>query len=161
MFGFGAKKLKWTAPLSGVQVDLANVPDPAFSTKISGDGVAIEPEGDTLKAPCDGEVTALSPACHSVELKTQEGIELLIHIGVDTAELKGNPFESLVRQGDLVKRGQSLIRFDAAKIKAAGKATVSPFLVTNPDKIKTMALLPGPYTAGETPIMELTVELSL
>ncbi|MDR1622875.1 MAG: PTS glucose transporter subunit IIA [Synergistaceae bacterium] len=156
MFGIGAKKLKCVAPLTGVQADLADVPDPLFATKILGDGTAIEPTDDTVKAPCAGEVITLSPNCHAVGIKTEEGAELLIQLGIDTAELEG-VFEGLVRQGDVVKQGQPLIRFDAAKITSAGKETVTPFLVTNPDRVKSMALLPGPYTGGETPIMELNL----
>ncbi len=157
MFGFGAKKLKLLSPLTGGQVDLKDVPDPAFSTKILGDGLAIEPTEGIVKAPCDGHIEVLFPTCHAVGIKTKEGLELLIHIGIDTVELKGGPFEGLVKQGDDVKQGQPLIKFDIAKIKAGGKATVTPFLVTNVDKIKSMETFSGPYSAGETPIMELTL----
>lgn len=157
MFGFGSKKLKLLSPLTGTQVALTDVPDPAFSTKILGDGVAIEPTEGLVKAPCDGEIAVFFPTGHAVGIKTKEGIELLIHLGIDTVELKGEPFEGLVKQGDAVKQGQILIRFDPAKIKSAGKATVTPFLVTNMDKVKTMDVKPGPYTAGETLIMELSL----
>lgn len=157
MFGFGAKKLKLVSPVTGAQVALSDVPDPAFSTKILGDGVAIEPSDGIVKAPCDAHVEVLFPTGHAVGLKTKEGVELLIHLGIDTVELKGEGFEKLVAQGDDVKQGQPLIKFDAAKIRGGGKATVTPFLVTNIDKVKSMDVKPGPYTAGETPIMELVL----
>ncbi|MCL2010056.1 MAG: PTS glucose transporter subunit IIA [Synergistaceae bacterium] len=162
MFGFGSKKLVLLAPLTGAQKSLEDVPDPVFSGKIMGDGVAIEPASDVegfVKAPCDGEVATLFPTGHAVGILVKPGsgeeIELLIHVGIDTVELKDGPFEALVKQGDSVKTGQPLIRFDVAKIKGAGKATITPFLVTNPDSVESMKVLPGPYTAGETPILEL------
>ncbi len=156
MFGFGSKKkLQLVSPLTGTQVALSEVPDPAFSTKILGDGIAIEPTEGLVKAPCDGNVMVLFPTCHAVGIRTKEGVELLIHLGIDTVELKGEPFEGLVRQGDDVKRGQSLIRFDPEKIRAGGRATVSPFVVTNGDRVKSLDVKDGPYTAGETPIMEI------
>ena len=157
MFGFGSKKLKLVSPLTGTQVALADVPDPAFSTKILGDGLAIEPTEGIVKAPCDGNVMVLFPTCHAVGIRTKEGVELLIHLGIDTVELKGGPFEGLVKQGDDVKQGQPLIRFDIAKIKAGGKATVTPFVVTNVDRVKSIDVRSGPYTAGETPIMEVAL----
>lgn len=157
MFGLGSKKLKLVSPLTGTQVVLSEVPDPAFSTKILGDGIAIEPTEGLVKAPCDGNVMVLFSTGHAVGIKTKEGLELLIHLGIDTVELKGEPFEKLVGQGDDVTQGQPLIRFDLAKIRAGGKATVSPFVVTNIDRVKSIDFKDGPYTAGETPIMEIAL----
>lgn len=155
MFGFGTKKLTLVSPLTGTQVALTDVPDPAFSEKILGEGVAIEPTDGIVRAPCDGLVEVLFPTCHAVGIKTAEGVELLIHIGIDTVELNGVPFEGLVAQGDDVKQGQPLIKFDAAAIKASGRPAVTPFVVTNSSQMKSVVVKPGPYTAGETPIMEI------
>src|SRR5262245_48436442 len=101
------------APLSGVLMAIERVPDPVFAQKLVGDGVSIDPISDTLVAPCDGEVVQLHAAGHAVTLSTRDGIEILMHIGLDTVALKGQGFTPKVKKGDKVKEGDPLIAFDA------------------------------------------------
>ena len=158
MLGFGKKKnatIKLKAPVSGVAVLIEKVPDPAFSGKMVGDGGAIEPASDTILAPCDATVAMLFPTGHAVALATPEGLELLIHIGIETVNMKGEGFEKLVAQGDSVKTGTPLIRFAKATIAAAGNPTVTPVLITNMEKIKSMKIAEGEVKAGETDFIEI------
>ena len=158
MFGFGKKKtFTLKAPLSGKPVPLEQIPDPAFAERLVGDGGAIEPSGDLLVAPCDGTIAVLFPTGHAVALITDNNLEILMHIGIDTVELKGIGFEKLVEQGDKVVQGQPLLRFDTKAIQAGGRPTVSPILITNMEAIKSVEISYEEQIAGET--LFLTVEL--
>uniref|UniRef100_UPI00403FBF7D beta-glucoside-specific PTS transporter subunit IIABC n=1 Tax=Candidatus Enterococcus willemsii TaxID=1857215 RepID=UPI00403FBF7D len=130
----GTKKLErfvLTSPLEGKIVPLNDVPDPVFSSGALGKGVAVEPIVGELYAPTDGEITTLFPTGHAVGLTSTEGAEILMHIGMDTVSLEGEGFEKMVKQGDKVKQGDLLIRFDIEKIKAAGLPVITPVVVTN------------------------------
>ncbi len=158
MLGFGKKKdatVKLRAPVSGTTVPLEEVPDPAFAGKMVGEGGAIEPTSDTILAPCDGTVAVLFPTGHAIALETREGLEVLIHVGIETVGMKGEGFEKLVAQGDAVKTGTPLIRFDKEKIAAAGNPTVTPMLITNTEKFRSLKIAEGKLTAGETDFMEV------
>ena len=98
--------------------------------------MAVIPEDGTVAAPCDGEITVLFDTKHAVGLRTKEGIELLIHIGINTVELKGKYYESHVSQGDKVKQGQPLVTFDIAKIKEAGYHVITPVIIANTENYK-------------------------
>lgn len=119
------------APFKGQVISLEKVNDSAFSSKMMGAGIAIIPSEETVVAPFDGEVTALFPTKHAIGLTSTSGIELLIHVGLDTVELNGQFFESHVEVGDAVKKGQLLLTVDIDQIKAAGYETVTPIVVTN------------------------------
>ena len=110
---------------------LEKVQDPVFASGALGKGVAIEPTEGKLYAPADGEITTLFPTGHAVGLTTTEGVELLMHIGMDTVELDGKGFELSVKQADSVKKGDLLVTFDIAAIKEAGYPVVTPIVVTN------------------------------
>ena len=101
-----------TSPLRGWATTLDSVPDPVFAQRMMGDGVAIQPLGDTVLAPFDGEVVTLHDAGHAISLRSVEGAEVLIHIGLDTVMLKGEGFIPLVAIGQTVARGDPLILFD-------------------------------------------------
>lgn len=125
-----AMKLK--AFVSGKLIDMSEVPDEMFSQKMMGDGVAIEPEGDTVVAPADAEVTMImEESLHAVGLRLNNGAELLIHIGIDTVKLNGKGFKLLVKQGDNVTAGTPLVKFDSAVIKESGYKDVVIMAVTN------------------------------
>ena len=98
-----------------------------------GQGIAIIPEEDTIVAPFDGTVSALFPTKHAIGLTSEAGMELLIHVGIDTVELNGQYFESLISVGDTVRAGQALLNVDFAAVKAAGYDPVIPIVVTNSD----------------------------
>jgi len=120
-----------TSPLRGWAAPLDSVPDPVFAQRMMGDGVAIQPLGDTVCAPFDGEVVTLHEAGHAVSLRSDEGAEVLIHIGLDTVALKGRGFTPLVAPGATVARGDPLIRFDMDAVALAATSLITPVIVTN------------------------------
>ena len=120
-----------TSPLRGWASALDSVPDPVFAQRMMGDGVAIQPLGDTVVAPFDGEVVTLHEAGHAVSLRSAEGAEVLIHIGLDTVMLKGNGFTPLVVTGQRVSRGDPLVRFDLDAVALAATSLITPVIVTN------------------------------
>lgn len=119
------------SPLSGKVLPLSDVPDKVFSSGAMGKGLAIDPEKGELIAPADGKITTIFPTGHAVGLTTKDGIEILMHIGMDTVELEGQGFETFVKQGDQVKAGDLLVRFDIEAIKAAGYSVITPIVITN------------------------------
>ena len=119
------------SPLSGKVLPLSDVPDKVFSSGAMGKGLAIDPEKGELIAPADGEITTIFPTGHAVGLTTKDGIEILMQIGMDTVELEGQGFETFVKQGDQVKAGDLLVRFDIEAIKAAGYSVITPIVITN------------------------------
>lgn len=106
-------------PVPGELIDIADVNDPAFASKAMGDGIAIKPAKGTLVAPISGTVEALFPTGHALAIKG-DGVSVMLHIGIDTVDMKGEGFHALVAQGDTVTAGQKLIEFDLAKIAEAG-----------------------------------------
>src|SRR6478609_5361849 len=105
-------RLQLLAPLSGHIWPLERIPDPVFAQKMVGDGLSIDPTDNVLRAPCDGEIATLHAAGHAVTLRSEEGVEVLLHIGIDTVGLKGEGFQPRVKVGDRVKAGDPLIEFD-------------------------------------------------
>lgn len=121
------------SPLNGQVVALADVPDETFASGVLGLGAAIEPDEGKVVAPADGVVSTLFDTFHAIGLTLSNGAELLIHIGINTVELNGECYQAHVREGDLVKKGQTLITFDKPAIQAKGYKTVTPVIVTNSD----------------------------
>jgi PTS system beta-glucosides-specific IIC component len=119
------------SPLAGKLVPLSEVPDKTFAEGIVGQGVGIIPSEGVVKAPFQGIVSAITDSRHAIGLTSDEGVELLIHIGIDTVKLGGDGFELLVKEGQKVKKGDSLLLFDMEKIKNAGFDLISPVLITN------------------------------
>lgn len=134
------------APLSGTVRPITEMPDPVFSSKAMGDGLAIEPAAgaDTVVAPADATVAATMPGSnHAIGLVLDDGMELLVHVGVDTVEMDGDGFACLVDQGQRVSAGQPLMTFSAEKIRAAGHPTAVAFVVTGEGSATGLALLDG------------------
>ena len=121
------------ACLNGTVVPLADVKDEAFASGVLGDGIAIEPSNGELVAPADGEISSTFETHHAVGMTTADGAELLMHIGIDTVKLGGKHFTYLVNEGDKVKKGQPLIRFELEAIKAEGYPVTTPIIVCNTD----------------------------
>ena len=128
-----------SACLNGTVVPLADVKDEAFASGALGDGVAIEPTDGELVAPADGEISSTFETHHAVGMTTADGAELLMHIGIDTVKLGGKHFTYLVNEGDKVKKGQPLIRFELEAIKAEGYLVTTPLIVCNTDDYATVA----------------------
>ena len=145
-----------TAPLEGKAVALEEVPDPVFASGKLGKGVAIEPTGTAVVAPADAKVSATLPSGHAVGLKFENGVEMLVHVGLDTVQLDGKGFEVKVAKGDSVKAGQELLTFDPAVIKEAGYPLITPVLITNTNKFADVEGLPGAATPESTVIRVTT-----
>ena len=128
-----AKDTVLSACLNGTVVPLAEVKDEAFASGALGDGIAIEPTDGELVAPADGEISSTFETHHAVGMTTVDGAELLMHIGIDTVKLGGKHFTYLVSEGDKVKKGQPLIRFELEAIKAEGYPVTTPLIVCNTD----------------------------
>ncbi|MCL1084234.1 glucose PTS transporter subunit IIA [Shewanella psychromarinicola] len=126
------------APFTGVCCPLSQVPDAAFSQKMVGDGLAIDPTENILHAPCDATVTQIHPSKHAVTLLTATGIEILLHIGVDTVKLKGEGFKELVKVGDAVKAKTPLIELDLDKVGCGVKSLRTVILLTDMTRIITL-----------------------
>lgn len=119
------------SPLSGTVLPLNEVKDEAFSSGALGKGIAIDPLDGTLKAPCDGVIVSLFPTKHAIGIRSKQGAEILIHIGLNTVELQGEHFYPQVKQGDPVKKGQILLTFDLDQLKAKNYQMVVPVVITN------------------------------
>lgn len=119
------------SPLKGNVIPLSEVKDEAFSSGILGKGAAIIPKEGVVYAPADGEISAFFTTGHAIGIKTTDGLELLIHVGMDTVQLDGKGFTPLAKVGDKVKKGQKLLEFDKELIKAEGYSTVTPVLISN------------------------------
>ncbi len=130
------------APVSGKVIRREDIPDETFASGIMGEGAGIEPEEETVVAPFDGEITSVVDTGHAVGLTSSDGVELLIHVGVDTVKMKGDGFHVFVTEGQKVKTGEKLLKFDRDKIRKAGYSDTTAVLVTNSDdysSVKTVA----------------------
>lgn len=145
---FGRKKKEepvseLKACVSGSVIPVAEVDDPVFSSKTLGDGIAIRPSGQTITAPCAGEISMVADTLHAVGITLSNGAELLIHVGLNTVELNGEGFKVSVKVGSKVKAGSELIQFDKALIEKHGYATDCVFLVTNPEDFPNLTFMSG------------------
>ena len=146
------------APIEGTAVALSDVPDPIFAAGKLGEGVAIEPTGTTVVAPAAGKVAATYPSGHAVGLKLENGIELLIHVGLDTVNLDGKGFSVKVAKGDVVAAGDVLIEFDPEVIKEAGYPLITPVIVTNTRKFAEVKGLPGVAHQNLSTVLKVTTK---
>lgn len=122
------------SPLTGEVISLKEVPDEVFASGVAGKGIAVKPSVGEVKAPCDGVISMFFPSGHAIGIVADDGTELLIHIGLNTVMLEGKGFEALVKQGDKVKAGQLLLKFDMEYIEKQGYSLISPVLVTNAEE---------------------------
>lgn len=153
------QEVTFLAPLTGAVVPLSEVPDPVFSQKVVGDGVAILPSEGFLLSPIDAKVTHLFPTHHAIALTNELGLEILMHIGIDTVKLKGQGFTPFVSVGDQVKAGDKLIQFDAAALQAAGCPVVTPIVITNGDVVAKKSLVAtANVQAGLDPLMTVVLK---
>ena len=137
------------APLSGVVWPLERIPDPVFAQKMVGDGASIDPIDAVLVAPCDGDVLSLHPAGHAITLRTAEGAEILLHIGIDTVALKGQGFHPMVSAGDTVRVGAPLISFDLDYLATHAKSLLTQVVITNGHGLTNWERATGQVVAGK------------
>jgi PTS system arbutin-like IIC component len=147
--------MKLNACVSGKLIDMSEVEDDMFSQKMMGDGVAINPSGDTVVAPADAEVTmVMEESLHAIGLRMNNGVELLIHIGIDTVKLDGEGFSLLTKAGEKVTAGTPLIQFNSSVIKNAGYKDTVIMAITNSAEYPQMKKAPdGDVDGGTTPVL--------
>lgn len=140
------------AILSGKVIPIEEVPDEVFANKVMGDGVAFEPSDETVVSPCDGTISVvMEESKHACGITLSNGVELLIHVGIDTVSMNGDGFETFVKSGDKIKKGQPLIKFSKEKIKNAGYKDTTMLIITDKGNAENIELISGiPSKAGET-----------
>ena len=166
MFGLFKKKkeenqdnsLRLVAPVNGKSLPLSEVSVPVFAQKMAGDGLAMDPDDDIIVAPADGELTLVFNTKHAFAMTLDNGIELLVHIGIETVSLNGEGFEQLAEAGTKVKAGTPIIKVDREFVKSKNLPLITPVLITNPDILKSITPVENVNTvAGETTILEYTL----
>ena len=149
----GCMGIRILSPVTGQAVKLDDVPDPVFSGKILGDGAAVIPSEGKIVSPVDGEVVSVAETLHAYGLRTAEGLELLIHVGLDTVKLKGSCFQVHVKEGEQVKAGDLLAEVDLEALKAEGLNPVTPVLVCDGLQNRTLNTAEGEMKAGESELL--------
>ncbi len=150
-------RLVLKAPLSGIVVPLDHVPDPVFAQRMVGDGVSIDPVTASLTSPCDGRVVQIHSAAHAVTVASSEGVEILMHIGLDTVQLKGRGFTPRVKAGDAVRAGDVLIDFDADYVATHARSLMTEIVITSTERVAAMQPASGSVTAGADTILSITL----
>lgn len=137
---FKPKKAVLYKPCEGEVIDLSHVNDVAFSSKMVGEGFAIIPQNNVIVSPIDGKVILIFPTKHAIGLISDEGLEVLIHIGIDTVALNGQGFETMIEVGQKVKVSTPLVKIDSSWIRSQGIDLTTCVVITNKEKIKSMKL---------------------
>ncbi|OTA17732.1 PTS system, beta-glucoside-specific IIABC component [Xenorhabdus beddingii] len=143
------------APLSGEIVNIEDVPDVVFAEKIVGDGIAIKPAGNKIVAPVDGTIGKIFETNHAFSIESDSGIELFVHFGIDTVELKGEGFKRIAEEGQRVQKGDLVLEFDLAFLEERAKSTLTPVVISNMDEIKELSKVSGSVVVGESVIMRI------
>ena len=157
MFGlFKSKKQMVVSPADGDIVKLEEVPDEVFSAKLAGDGIALMPRSNTFVAPVAGVVSKIFSTNHAFSIRTSNDLEVMVHIGLDTVELKGEGFKALAKEGDKVSVGKPIISADLAYIESQGKPIITPIVVNHEKEITISSDKVRTIREGEE-LMEVTL----
>lgn len=148
------KNISLVSPMKGTVLEITAVPDQVFSEKMLGDGIAIEPLDGLVVSPIKGTVVQIFPTNHAIGIESEEGLEVLIHLGIDTVELKGEGFTRLITEGASVEVGTPLLSIDLNFVHDRGKLLTTPIVITNSDKFEIISKNLGAITPGST-LMEL------
>ena len=151
-----AKEIQIIAPLSGEIVNIEDVPDVFFSEKIVCYGLSILPECYTIVAPLNGTIGKIFETNHAFSIESEDGVELFVHFGIDTVELKGEGFTRIAEEGQTVKVGEPIIKFDLATLEAKAKSVLTPVVISNMDEIANLEKRSGSVVEGETVVLTLT-----
>ena len=143
------------APLSGEILAIEDVPDVVFAEKIVGDGIAIRPTGNKMVAPCDGEIGKIFETNHAFSLESDSGIELFVHFGIDTVELKGEGFTRIAEEGQKVKAGDTVLEFDLEFLKEKAKSILTPVVISNMDEIKELQKMSGNVEVASDAVLKI------
>ncbi len=150
------KKMQIVSPLNGKVVPLEEVPDPVFSDKILGDGIAVVPTDGKIVSPVDGEVVSVADTLHAYGFATEDGMEILVHFGLETVSLNGDVFKAHVKVGDKVKKGDLVAEADIAAIQEKGLKTITPVLICGGLEEKNLEYGAGEAEAGKTAVLTIT-----
>jgi PTS system beta-glucosides-specific IIC component len=150
---FQGSKIEIGSPVKGKIVPIDTVSDPAFAQELIGKGVAIIPEDGNFYAPANGTLAALFPTGHAYAVNTDDGAEVLVHIGIDTVKLNGQFFDIKAAQGDVVKKGDLIVTVDLEGVKAAGYDVVTPVIISNSGQFSKIEKKDGNVTAGEAVVL--------
>lgn len=143
------KKIEISLPVEGKVLPLTEVNDYLFNKRIMGEGVAVNPSGNFVFSPVNGEITLVYDAKHAIALKTEEGLQLLIHVGIDSVKLEGRGFAAYVKAGDKVRQGDKLLFFDRNFIEKKA-SPITPIVITNSEVIESMETNYKASKAGDT-----------
>ena len=152
--GFFSKHKQLVSPLNGECILVENANDPVFKEKVLGDGVAIIPTDGTVVSPCEGTIAQVAHTKHAICIESSDGLEILIHLGMDTVGLEGEGFEVFVEVGDKVSSGQKLATMDLDFIKSKELETLSPCIITNMDTLKDFKCEVGAVEAGKSAVIK-------
>lgn len=147
--------LNIVSPLAGEIVAIEDVPDVIFAEKIVGDGIAINPTGNKLVAPVTGEIVKIYETNHAFAIRSDEGLEVLVHFGLDTVELRGEGFTRIAEEGQHINAGETIIEFDLALLTEKAKSVITPCIISNMDEIKSMEKVSGAVALGETVVLKV------
>lgn len=153
--GVSSQPLTILAPFSGSAMKLEDIPDPVFSQGILGPGCGMDPAEETVYAPFDGSVIQTTDTKHAVGVVSADGVEALIHVGMDTVEMGGQGFTCMVKEGDKIKAGQPLMKFTLSDIQAAGHPAVTAIVVTNADDFAGVELAAEGKVERGAPLLKL------
>ena len=145
------------SPISGNIIDIENVPDPVFSEKIVGDGIAIDPTGYNIVAPVNGKIGKIFNTIHAFSIISDENIEIFVHFGIDTINLKGKGFKQIAKESQTVNVGDIIITLDLPFLKSHAKSIITPIVISNMEKIKSLKKYSGNTISGKTVIMSVTL----
>ena len=143
------------APMSGRVIPIEQVPDEAFAGKLLGDGLAIQPENGKIYAPVDGEVATVAETLHAYGIRRKDGLEILIHVGLDSVRLQGRGFTSHVKPGDSVKAGDLIAEVDLSLLAKEKVPTITPVVICSGAEGLSLQMAKGKVTAGKDPLISL------
>lgn len=156
MFGKKKKKLSLIAPATGKVIPLENSEDQAFAEKLVGDGIALMPVEGDFRCPASGRIAGVAESLHAYSLETEDGIDLLIHIGIDTVELMGEGYSPCVKSGDMVKARDPLCKVDLDLLKNKGYSVCTPVVICDMEKVSEFTPLYGDVIGGADSVIEYT-----
>ncbi len=150
---FSGNKIEIASPVKGESVPISQVPDDTFAQEMVGKGVAIIPSDGKFYSPINGELVVLFPTGHAFCLKSEDGAEILVHIGIDTVKLKGQHYKIHATQGATVKKGDLIVEADIEAIKSLGYDVITPVMISNHDKFQSLEKKTGAVAAGDAVIV--------
>lgn len=155
---FNSKKEVLFSPANGIVKTLDQVKDPVFSQKMMGDGFAVQPTGKNVYAPVRGVVSNIFPTKHALGIKSEQGLEVLVHMGIDTVDLQGDGFDVMVTEGQQVTEATPLAEVDLEKLRAKGKESDIMVIVTNMDQVKKSDIKITGSQDYKTPVMKVSIK---